>query len=81
MGQVQTVLVALILLFAGATAYALVRGIMIMASGRDMIETSEGRQVSGLRSNRMMTLRVVLQATTVLLVVVLFLLAGGSFVR
>jgi len=78
---VQTFLIVLILLAAGATLAALVRGIMLMASGRDMLEMEDGRKVSGLRSNRMMTWRVVFQATTVGLVVLLFLLAGGSFGR
>lgn len=77
----QTFLIVLILLAAGATLAALVRGIMLMASGRDMLEMEDGRKVSGLRSNRMMTWRVVFQATTVGLVVLLFLLAGGSFGR
>jgi hypothetical protein len=74
-------LVALIVLAAGLTLYALVRGIIIMASGRDTLEGGEGEGVSGLKSNRMMTLRVLFQAITVLLVVILFLATGGSFVR
>ncbi|MFN3591054.1 MAG: twin transmembrane helix small protein [Thermaurantiacus sp.] len=74
-------LVALIILAAGLTLWALVRGIMLMASGRDTLETGDGEQVSGLKSNRMMTMRVIFQAVTILLVVILFLVSGGSFVR
>lgn len=74
-------LVALIVLAAGLTLWALVRGIMLMASGRDTLESGDGKHVSGLRSNRMMTLRVIFQAITILLVVILFLVGGGSFVR
>ncbi len=74
-----SLLVALIVLAAGLTVYALVRGIIAMASGRDTLEGGQG--VSGLKSNRMMTLRVIFQAATILLVVILFLATGGSFVR
>jgi predicted metal-binding membrane protein len=73
------VLVALIVLAAGLTLYALVRGIMTMASGRDALENGDG--VQGLKSNRMMTMRVIFQAITILLVVILFLATGGSFIR
>ncbi len=63
----NSLIIALIVVAAAAVAVTLVRGILTMASGRD---------VSGVRSNRLMTLRVVLQAVAVLLVVALFLLSG-----
>ncbi len=46
----------------------LVRGIFTMASGRD---------ITGEKSNKLMTARVMLQAVAVILVVILFLVAGG----
>ncbi|MFN7174160.1 MAG: twin transmembrane helix small protein [Thermaurantiacus tibetensis] len=61
------VIIALIVVAAAAVAVTLVRGIFTMASGRD---------VSGVKSNRLMTARVVLQAVAILLVVILFLLYG-----
>ena len=59
-------LLTFILLGAAATAYVLLRGIFTMAQGKD---------VTGLKSNRLMMARVVLQGLTVLVVVILFLLA------
>lgn len=61
------VIIALIVVAAAAVAVTLVRGIVTMASGKD---------VSGVKSNRLMTARVVLQAVAILLVVLLFLLYG-----
>lgn len=63
----NTLIIALIVVAAAAVAVTLVRGILTMASGRD---------VTGARSNRLMTWRVALQAIAVLLVVALFLLSG-----
>lgn len=60
-------LLALVLLGAIATAYVLLRGIFTMAYGKD---------ITGERSNRLMIARVVLQALTVLVVVILFILGG-----
>lgn len=52
---------------AALTLYVLVRGIVTMARGRD---------ITGQQSNKLMTLRVGFQALTIILVVVLFVLAG-----
>ncbi|WP_448586357.1 twin transmembrane helix small protein [Thermaurantiacus sp.] len=60
-------LIALIVAAALATAYVLVRGVLTMAAGKD---------ITGVKSNRLMTARVALQATAILLVVLLFLLSG-----
>ncbi len=63
----NSVIIILIVVAAVAVAVTLVRGILTMASGRD---------VTGTRSNQLMTWRVALQAIAVLLVVALFLLSG-----
>lgn len=60
-------LIALIVLAALATAYVLVRGIITMASGKD---------IAGEQSNRYMWRRVQFQFLAVLLVVVLMLAMG-----
>lgn len=55
---------------AALTVYALARGIFTMASGRD---------TTGVTSNRLMTLRIIFQAVTVLFVIIFFLLARNGF--
>jgi hypothetical protein len=60
-------IIGLIVVAALATAFVLVRGILTMASGKD---------ITGVKSNRLMTARVGLQAAAVVLVVLLFLLSG-----
>jgi len=52
----------------GATAYVLVRGVMAMASGKD---------VSGERQQHYMRKRVLYQGVAIMIVVVILLLAGG----
>jgi hypothetical protein len=66
----QTVLIILILLGAGATLYILVRGVIGMAQGRD---------ITGQRSQELMRKRVLFQALTVVLVILVLLLmrSGG----
>ena len=64
----DTFVIILIVGGALATAAVLIRGIMVMASGKD---------VGGRKSNKMMFTRVYLQAGTVLLVVLLALMAGA----
>lgn len=64
----NALIITLIIVAALGTAFVLVRGIFTMASGRD---------ISGEKSNRLMTARVILQALAVILVVVLFLVAGS----
>jgi hypothetical protein len=60
-------LIALIVVAALLAGYVLVRGILLMASGKD---------VTGAQSNKLMTLRVGFQALAILLVVILFLFSG-----
>ncbi|MBU6166742.1 MAG: twin transmembrane helix small protein [Alphaproteobacteria bacterium] len=60
----QTALVFFMVASAVATLAVLARGIIIMARGQD---------VSGEQSNRMMSLRVALQALAIMFVVILFL--------
>ena len=64
----QTIIIIFIVLAALATAFVLVRGIMIMASGKD---------ITGHRSNKMMNARVWLQAATIGLVVLLAFVMGA----
>jgi Hypoxia induced protein conserved region len=66
---VNTLLIILIVLAALATLIVLVRGVLNMAQGKDL---------TGQRSQQLMRKRVMFQALTVLLVVLLLVLAGGS---
>lgn len=63
--MMQTTLVIFMVLAAVATLAVLARGIIIMARGQD---------VTGEQSNRMMSLRVALQALAILFIVILFLI-------
>jgi hypoxia induced protein len=62
-------LTILLLLAMGATAYVLVRGVMAMASGKDM--TGEQQQT-------WMRRRVLFQAVAIVLVVLILIVAGTS---
>lgn len=62
----NTILLILIGLTAAATAFVLVKGIITMARGKD---------ITGVQSNKLMSTRVLLQAVTILLVVLLLLLS------
>jgi hypothetical protein len=61
--MMQTVLIVAMILAALATLGVLARGIFIMASGKD---------IGGVRSNRMMSLRVAFQALAILFIIILF---------
>ena len=61
--------VILLLAAMGATAYVLVRGVMAMASGKDM---------SGERQQHYMRKRVLYQGVAIMIVVVILLLAGAG---
>ncbi len=65
----QTLLIILIVLGAGATLYALVRGVIGMAQGKDL---------TGERSQELMRKRVLFQGLTVLLVILVLLLMRGA---
>jgi Hypoxia induced protein conserved region len=65
----SAILVILLLLAMGATAYVLVRGVMAMASGKD---------ISGERQQDYMRKRVLFQAVAIILVILLLVVAGAS---
>jgi hypothetical protein len=62
-------LLILLILAMGATLYVLVRGVMGMASGRD---------VTGEQSQRWMQRRVLFQGVAIVIVILLLFLAGSS---
>jgi hypothetical protein len=64
----QTLLIILIVLAAGATLFVLAKGVIGMAQGKD---------ITGARSQELMRKRVMFQAIAIILVVLLLLLASG----
>ena len=62
-------LIILLVLAMGATAYVLVRGVMAMASGKD---------ISGERQQDYMRKRVLFQAVAIFVVILILILAGAS---
>ncbi len=62
-------LLILLILAMGATAYVLIRGVMLMASGKD---------VTGEQSQKWMRRRVLFQALAIVLVVLILIVAGSS---
>ena len=65
----NTLLIILLVLAMGATAYVLVRGVMAMASGKD---------VSGERQQDYMRKRVLFQAVAIIIVLLILVVAGAS---
>ncbi len=65
----NTILIILLVLAMGATAYVLVRGVMAMASGKDL---------SGERQQDYMRKRVLFQAIAIIIVVLILIVAGAS---
>ncbi|HEX8365482.1 MAG TPA: HIG1 domain-containing protein [Allosphingosinicella sp.] len=65
----QTLLIILIVLGAGATLYVLVRGVIGMAQGKD---------ITGQRSQELMRKRVLFQGLTIVLVILVLLLMRGG---
>lgn len=63
-----TILVILIVLAAGATLFILVKGVIGMASGKD---------ITGQRSQELMRKRILFQAIAIVLVILLLLVASG----
>ncbi|BBE33177.1 twin transmembrane helix small protein [Sphingosinicella microcystinivorans] len=61
--------IALIVLGALATAAVLVRGIIVMARGKD---------ITGQQSNKLMSYRVLLQGVTVILVIILIMMTRNG---
>jgi ABC-type nickel/cobalt efflux system permease component RcnA len=62
-------LLILLILAMGATAYVLVRGVMLMASGKDL---------TGEQSQKWMRRRVFFQALAIVLVILILIVAGSS---
>ena len=69
MGGMQTLLVILLVVAAGATLFVLVKGVIGMAQQKDL---------SGERSQDLMRKRVLFQAVAILIAVLLLLLASGG---
>ena len=65
----NTLLIICLLAAMAATAYVLVRGVIAMASGKDM---------SGEQQQQWMRKRVLFQAVAIVIVIVLLALAGAS---
>ena len=65
----NTLLIILLILAMGATAYVLVRGVIAMASGKD---------VSGEWQQDYMRKRVLFQAVAIVVVILILALAGAS---
>jgi hypothetical protein len=59
----------MILLAAGATAYALIRGVIGMAQGKDL---------TGQRSQELMRKRVMYQAVAIVFIILFLLVASGG---
>ena len=65
----STILAILIVLAAGATLFVLAKGVIGMASGKD---------ITGARSQELMRKRVLFQAIAIVLVVLFLLVASGK---
>jgi len=65
----NTLLIILLLAAMGATAYVLVRGVMAMASGKD---------ISGQQQQNYMRKRVLFQGVAIMIVALILLVAGTS---
>lgn len=63
------ILIVLLVLAMGATAYVLVRGVMAMASGKD---------VSGAQQQNYMRKRVLFQAVAIVIVILILTVAGQA---
>ena len=64
-----TLMILLLLVVMGATAYVLVRGVIAMASGKD---------VTGQAQQNWMRKRVMFQAVAILLVALILMVAGAG---
>ena len=65
----NTILIILLVLAMAATAYVLVRGVIAMASGKDL---------SGERQQDYMRKRVLFQAVAIIIVILILIVAGAS---
>jgi len=65
----NAILIILLVLAMGATAYVLVRGVIAMASGKDL---------SGEQQQNYMRKRVLYQAIAIVIVILIFVVAGQA---
>jgi len=65
----STILIILLVLAMGATAYVLVRGVIAMASGKDL---------SGEQQQNYMRKRVLFQGIAIVIIILIFVAAGAS---
>jgi len=65
----STILIILLVLAMGATAYVLVRGVIAMASGKD---------ITGEQQQNYMRKRVLFQAIAIVIIILIFVAAGAS---
>ena len=65
----NTLLIILLVLAMGATAYVLIRGVIAMASGKD---------VTGEKQQDWMRKRVLFQAVAIVIVALILIVAGAS---
>jgi hypothetical protein len=69
MAAINTIFVILLVVAVLLTAAMLVRGVIVMARGKD---------ITGVQSNKLMSYRVAFQALAILIVVILILLARAQ---
>lgn len=72
------VLIAMIVLAAGAVVYTLVRGLIAFANMEPDNVDSDGITASHKKQNEMMFARIKYQAIAVVFVIILLILAGGQ---
>ncbi|MEP2989897.1 MAG: hypothetical protein ABJN65_12500 [Parasphingorhabdus sp.] len=72
------VLIAMIVLAAGAVVFALVRGLIAFANMEPDNVDSDGITASHKKQNEMMFARIKYQAIAVVFVIILLMLAGGQ---
>ena len=69
MSAINTIFIVLLVVAVLLTATMLVRGVIVMARGKD---------ITGVQSNKLMSYRVAFQALAILIVVILILLARAQ---
>lgn len=74
----QTLLILLIVLAAIATVGALVRGIVIFLKTTEADLNGTGPNISGLHQNKMMRMRIMFQALSIIFVILLLLLSRSG---
>ena len=69
MSAINTIFIVLLVVAVLLTATMLVRGVIVMARGKD---------ITGVQSNKLMSYRVAFQALAILIVVILILIARAQ---